>query len=139
MRSKLYISLYSLSLLASSMVMAQNYDSTGAARLFVTPQASQVETNVPGYGNFSEGAVVRRFIISWGGGQCGNTEERGICVVRKGNNGSLKGSLYYGAMGYHYLDLDEWRGNTKTSSTPVCPMNTIGEVMSVSGGFQNCS
>lgn len=142
MRSKFLIPLYSLSLLASSMVMAQSYDSTGSARLFVTPQASQVETNVPGYGSFSEGAVVKRFHISWGGGggaQCGQTVERGLCVVRKGQNGSLIGSLYFGQANYQYIDLDEWRGSTRPGNAPACPVNTIGEVVAVSGGFQSCN
>ena len=57
------IFLASTLLIAATTTFAQNFDSTGLNRLFVppTPPLSQPTTEVPGYGTYLDGAVVKNY------------------------------------------------------------------------------
>lgn len=63
-----------------SISSAQNFDSTGGNRLWITPSAPGID--IPGYGIYPEGAIVKRALIS--GNKCGSapgTTYVGLCLV----------------------------------------------------------
>lgn len=86
---KIYKSLAVLSLAVLSQIsFAQNYDSTGTNRLFVTPNPSPIPETVPvpGYGGISEGAVIAVYSV-----KNGPVTTFYACVVKRGAFGGSPG------------------------------------------------
>ena len=110
-------------LVSSSLADAQNYESTGSARLWAPqpPVTNPVGiVDVPNYGVMLEGAVVKRYAYQiFNNGAQGRTEI-GICTANKNGPGLYK------------LVNNRWEWLCPTESKPV--MIYIDEYSTSDGG-----
>lgn len=133
MKFRRYIILFA-SFGAFGLAIAQNYDSTGSARLWAPNPPPYVPEKivVPGYGAYAEGTVVSTFEAFYQDGQCGNLFERGVCTAKQGAQGYLKKTF----IGSGLKEFDGWR---KYPEGPSCPMNTEGYAITTLGGHGICN
>lgn len=118
------------------MASAQNYDSTGPARLWapnpIQPGEGLNKVQVPGYGEYFDGAFVKELSAYYNDGQCGHLTEIGVCVAKRGASGHLKKSF----IGSGPPQFDSW---TPFPPGPPCPMNTEGHALFANGGHGQCN
>ena len=97
---------------------AKTYDSTGPVRLWAPNNSGAGATEivqVPGYGSFTEGGVVKGYdIVESNAGNCSASQYIGVCSAKKG------------APGYRYY---QWE---------VCPVETVKVQIHVVGTWHTC-